>query len=250
MNRSLVFGLVLTAGLLFLSALLVRAETVALWLCDEGSGKTLIDSSGNGHDGTFEGKAGWTEGKFGKALELHGTPDYVLIEGSPDLTGAGAMTVEMWLNAPAQAPYHIPLSKGLKGPGHWEIYLLAGAGNFSTYIPDLGDFTGTHVVTDDEWHHGAMIWDGSSIRLYVDGEKVNEWKGLAGKKIIADDQDLHIGNEWTNDNWHTGLLDEIRISNTALEVDELGFNKTLAYEAVDKEGKLATSWGRIKTQYR
>jgi len=75
MNKSLVLKLLLAAGLLFLMASFVSAKTVALWLCDEGSGKTLIDNSGNGHDGTLEGKTGWTEGKFGKALELHGDPD-------------------------------------------------------------------------------------------------------------------------------------------------------------------------------
>lgn len=248
MNRNLVLGLVLlTAGLLILYAPLVSAETVALWLCDEGSGDTLIDSSGNGHDGTLEGNAGWTEGKFGMALKLNGDPDRVVVPGSPELTGSDAMTVEMWVKAPQQAAYHIPLSKGLKGAGHWEIYLLADAGNFSTYIPDLGDFGGSQSVTDDQWHHCAMVWDGSSIRLYVDGELTDDLE--ASGEIVADDQELHIGNEWTNNNWYTGLLDEIRISDTALEVDELGSNQSLASTtAVEPVDKLSTCWGRIKKQ--
>jgi len=246
MKRSLTFGLVLAAGLLILSAPLLRAETVALWLCDEGSGNTLIDSSGNGHDGELQGDATWTEGKYGMALELHGNPDYVLVEGSKDLTGPGEMTVEVWVNCPLQGDYHIPIAKGVKGPGHWEIYLLAGPGFLSTYIPDLGDFTGSHCVADDTWHHCAMIWDGKSIRLYADGDLVDEWN--PGGKIVADDQPLHIGSLVAKTLWHTGLLDEIRISNTALEVEELGFDKTLAYTAVDNEGKLATFWGKVKTQ--
>jgi len=247
MRVILLSGLILVTGLLILFSPLASAKTVALWLCDD-SGGTLKDSSGNGHDGTLEGKTSFVEGKYGNALELHGKPDCVKVTGSNDLTGATAMTVEMWLKAKQQAPYHIPLSKGLKGPGHWEIYLLAGPGHFSTYIPDLGDFTGSHSVTDDEWHHCAMIWDGSSIRLFVDGEQVNDWGGLKGKKIVVDDQDLHIGNEWTNDNWHTGLLDEIRISDTALDAKDFGFDKSLAQVAVDKIGKIATSWGNLKNQ--
>jgi len=247
MKRRLAFGLVLTAAFLVFTAPLLRAETVALWLCDEGDGGILKDSSGNGHDGTLEGNATWTEGKYGMALKLNGDPDRVVVEGSPDLTGAEAMTVECWVNVPLQGTYHIPLSKGLKGPGHWEMYLLAGSGFFSTYIPDLGDFTGSHVVTDEEWHHCAIIWDGKSISLYADGELVDEWTGLGGQ-IVADDQNLHIGNEWTNSNWHTGLMDEIRISDTALDVAELGFDKSLAHTAVDRKGKLATFWGKVKTQ--
>jgi len=247
MKGSLTFGLVLAAGLLILSAPLLRAETVALWLCEEGSGNTLIDSSGNGHDGTLEGEAGWAEGKFGMALKLNGDPDRVVVPGSPELTGSDAMTVEFWVNAPSLGSYHIPLSKGLKGPGHWEIYLLAGAGSLSAYIPDLGDFGGPQSVTDDQWHHCAMVWDGSSITLYVDGAQVEQWPDLEGT-IVADDQDLHIGNEYTNDNWHTGLLDEIRISNAALSVDELGFDKSLANvtSAIEPGDKLSTCWGKIK----
>jgi len=249
MKRSLTFGLVLAAGLLILSAPLLRAETVALWLCDEGSGNTFIDSSGNGHDGTLEVNATWAEGKYGMALELHGAPDCVVVEGSPDLTGAEAMTVEFWVNAPLQGDYHIPIAKGVKGPGHWEIYLLAGQGFLSAYIPDLGDFTGSHVVTDDTWHHCATIWDGSSIRHYVDGEMVDEFTGLEGMTIVADDQNLHIGSLVAKTLWHTGFLDEIRISNTALSVDELGVNSSLAdATAVESVDKLSTCWGKIKGQ--
>ena len=256
MKRSLVFGIVLTAGLLFISAPLVSAETVALWLCDEGGGKKLKDSSGNGHHGTLEGKAGWTEGKFGKALELHGKPDRVVVPGSEKLTGPTAMTVELWLKVPHKLSPHSPISKGERGPGHWELLTVSNNGWFSVYISDLGSFTavgGEGVVTDDEWHHCAVIWDGKSITLYVDGKVVGEWKEkLEGKQIIADDQDVYIGNEITNDTWHTGLIDEIRISDTALDVAELGFDKSLVPvgRAVDKEGKLATSWGRIRTEYK
>lgn len=252
MKWSLIFfGLILMAGHLIAHTLPARTETVALWLCDEGGGQTLRDSSGNGHHGAIKGRISWTEGKFGKALELHGKPDCVVVPGSAHLTGPTAMTVEMWLKAPQKTEYHSPISKGLRGPGHWEIFLLSTNGFFSAYIPDLGSFTGSKIVTDDQWHHCAMIWDGESVRLYVDGQKTDEWtKGLAGKQIIADDQELHIGNEFSNDTWHTGLLDEIRISNTALSVEELGFNKSFVSQRVDRNGKLSSFWGRIKMDIR
>ena len=251
MRRNVILTIVLIVGLLILSAPLVSAKTIALWLCDEGNGQTLKDSSGNGHDGVFEGKVTWTEGKYGKGLEFHGSPDNVLVEGSEDLTGPTAMTVELWLKAPKQASYHIPIAKGMKGVGHWEMYLLAGPGFLSTYIPDLGDFTGTNWVSDDKWHHCAIIWDGSAVRLYTDGQMVNEWAGLKGKKIVADDQGLRIGALFGKELWHTGLIDEIRISDTALDVKELGFDKSLAKpKAVNKEDKLVIYWGSIKIQYR
>jgi hypothetical protein len=59
---------------------------------------------------------------------------------------------------------------------------------------------------------------------------------------------LHIGNEWANNNWHSGLLDEIRISGNVLDLYELGFNKSLASLDADKDDKLSTCWGALKEQ--
>jgi len=252
MKRALIFRLVLTTALVIFSAPLVKAGTVALWLCDEGGGKTLLDSSGNEHHGTIKGEPTWVEGKFDKALELHGDPDCAVVDGSEDLTGPTAMTVELWLKVPGKTVPHSPISKGERGPGHWELLTVSTNGWFSVYIPGLGSFTGNKVVTDDQWHHCAMVWDGKSIKLYVDGQGVGEWKEkLDGKKIIADKQELHIGNEFSNDTWLTGLIDEIRISDTALDVKELGFNRSLVPpKAVKQEGKLAVSWGRIRVEYK
>jgi len=250
MKRSLILWVVLTVCMLIIYSPLLSAKTIALWLCDEGSGQTLKDNSNNGHDGKLEGKTTWDTGKFGKALKLNGSPDRVVVPGSPDLTGSSAMTVEFWVNAPKQADYHIPIAKGVKGPGHWELYLLAGVGNFSSYIPDLGDFGGTQSVTDDQWHHCAMVWDGSSVTLYVDGKEVKKWTGLDGKKIVADNQELNIGSLVEKALWHTGLLDEIRISDVALNPNQLGFSGSLAagVTTVEPGDKLSACWGKIKGQ--
>ena len=47
---------------------------VGIWLFDEGRGKTLSDSSGNGHDGKIESGINWIAGKYGsKALRFPGS---------------------------------------------------------------------------------------------------------------------------------------------------------------------------------
>ena len=40
---------------------------VGLWLCDEGDGDTMVDTSGNGNDAT--GSFDWAEGKFGDGID-------------------------------------------------------------------------------------------------------------------------------------------------------------------------------------
>ena len=44
---------------------------VGIWLLDEGQGKSIKDSSGNGNDGKIIG-AKWTNGKLGKGLSFDG----------------------------------------------------------------------------------------------------------------------------------------------------------------------------------
>ncbi len=75
MRMNVILTIVLIVGLLILSAPLVSAKTIALWLCDEGNGQTLKDSSGNGHDGVFEGKVAWAEGNPGPRLRWGAGPE-------------------------------------------------------------------------------------------------------------------------------------------------------------------------------
>ena len=52
-----------------------KAEVVAAWLFNEGSGTSVGDSSGNGLTGTFRGNPQWMaqDAKFGSALKFEDT---------------------------------------------------------------------------------------------------------------------------------------------------------------------------------
>jgi len=53
-------------------------DLLVYWPLDEGSGRLVIDSTGNGYDGTFQGDPQWVEGIYGGALEFDGVDDYVI----------------------------------------------------------------------------------------------------------------------------------------------------------------------------
>jgi hypothetical protein len=77
------------------------ADLVSWWKFDESSGKTAIDSSGNGHDGILNGTPAWVAGKLGGALQFDGG-DYVTCGlVNIDTAGTGGMTVCAWINKPA-----------------------------------------------------------------------------------------------------------------------------------------------------
>ncbi len=101
----------------------VSAELVAYWAFDEGSGDTVLDSTGNGNNGTING-AQWGQGKFGPALEFNGQDNYVEVPSSDDLEINENVTVAAWINwTDAGDGWLCIMANGQQG-GPWENYGL------------------------------------------------------------------------------------------------------------------------------
>ncbi len=64
---------------------------------------------------------------------------------------------------------------------------------------------------DTNWHYVVLTYDGSTIRLYRDGDEVDDTS--YSSSINTNNNDLKIGE------YLTGTLDELRISNTARSAD-------------------------------
>ena len=76
----------------------------AMWLFDEGRGKSVKDSSGNGHHGEFRGKPEFIEGKFGTALDFGGPEegDWIQMD-APVVVDTVDFSIGLWIEA-RQAP--------------------------------------------------------------------------------------------------------------------------------------------------
>jgi hypothetical protein len=75
------------------------AYTVGLWHFQEGTGSTVYDTSGRGHNGSFS-SAGWTaDGRFGNAGVFNGSSSEVNFGNHSDFN-LNQMTLEAWILAP------------------------------------------------------------------------------------------------------------------------------------------------------
>jgi hypothetical protein len=226
---------------------------VAVWLADEGSGDTLADISGNGHDGKFVGDVQWTDGKFEKALEFPG------IGGSRvEVPHDDSLTLDEWtITAWAKLP----------GPGGaWAIIVVKDPGDgLQNYALDLnpegrvfsevtsgGGWSDCGSITnayDDEWHFLAASYDGSALRVYVDGEQEGEQDFGAGDINTAP---VSIGDRMNSAQPLLGIVDDIGLFSVALGEDDLktimekGLDATLGLTAVEPSSKLTTTWGQIR----
>ena len=78
--------------------------------------------------------------------------------------------------------------------------------NDGTTLYGYIDSTSTSDSIDSAWHYVVLTFDGSTIKLYKDGELVDS---TGGSGITTNNDKLKIGD------FMTGTLDEIRVSNTA-----------------------------------
>ena len=81
---------------------------------------------------------------------------------------------------------------------------------------------GKTIMTDNQWHHVAGVYDGSSEILYIDG--VEEARIASTGQIDTSAEPFWIGNEPINKNrWWGGALDDVRLYNRALSDAEMAW---------------------------
>ena len=196
-------------------------QLIAHWRFD-GTGTTATDSAGD-HDGTINGGAARVDGVAGTALEFDGVDDHVKIPYSGSINLTGAFTIEAWVN-----PVEFDLIRAIfnwASDGHGITIERNGKGGIRMGIghgPRSYDwrFSGsTSDLPTGTWSHVVGVFDGSYIRLYVNGEPGG--RSTASKPPASSSRDLVIGNNFAQsrqeERWWKGLIDELRIYNYALE---------------------------------
>ena len=156
------------------AAMAATSGLVAAYGFDEGSGTTVTDASGNGNTGTITNATWATAGKYGEALQFNGTNALVTIPNAASLQLSTGMTLEAWVNpSTVNANWRDVIYKG-----NDNYYLEATSTNASK--PDAGliaggsyaDAFGTAKLTASTWSFLTETYDGSTLRLYVNGTQV------------------------------------------------------------------------------
>ena len=83
--------------------------------------------------------------------------------------------------------------------------------------------TSTTDINDNEWHHIVGSYDGTTMKIYIDGNLEDTNTDFSGN-LPTNTENVKIGADYqsTLDNFFDGLIDETRIYNRALSADEIG----------------------------
>ena len=197
---------------------------VAAYSFEEGSGSTTADVSGQGNPGVISGASWSARGKFGNALYFNGANSWVTINDSPSLDLTNSMTLEAWVYPTStMSGWQAVINKEQPGGFGAAYYLAANSDlnqpELAVYTTDWHKLYGGPSLSANQWIHLAGTYDGTTLRLYVNGNQVSSQPQAGG--IDVTNGVLRIGGNSYWGEFFQGRIDEVRIYNRALSASEI-----------------------------
>jgi len=201
---------------------------VGYYPLDEGTGNAAVDMSGNGHDGTLanSGVTWIPSGFINGGVNIDGINGSVIELGTWDPTeGTGQLSLAFWINWAHSGNGNQSLIS--KRTGGWNVdsamfglRLRNGNSSFRFHRPGATITTAAGVLNPfvGQWAHVVATFDGTTARIYLNGEEVGSGGFSLGNAIGAD---MRIGSYNANSPTFNGDIDEVRIYNRALTQAEI-----------------------------
>jgi hypothetical protein len=156
----------------------VNKTEVGNWHFDEGTGSIAYDATQFHNDGTITG-ATWTTGHSGSGLYFHGggqwvNGDGVTVPHATSLDITSPFCVSAWINAIGSDQWLTIVDKYRYADGiawGYTLYLDNGRIRLTVYSGSNGQSTaiGTSDLRNHGWKYVCGVWDGTHIRVYVNG---------------------------------------------------------------------------------
>jgi len=200
------------------------------------------DMSGNNNNGTANNANGsgmaWAGGKFGGAISLDGTDDYIDAGSNTSLNVTSGVTISAWVKKSRNGAFERLIFKDSNSTSQvWglqysdtNIVQMVASSDGSVAGNRYGN--GTRVITDFNWHYIVGTYNGSVGAIYIDG--VLDKQGVLGStgfdagtlftgNLITSSNPLYIGRVKYNSLYYyaQSQIDEIKIYNRALSATEV-----------------------------
>ncbi len=221
------------------------------WDLNEEAGDIAYNSSYlSQNNGTVLGSWNRTEGKDKGALDFEGDA-YINVGNNPNLNPENGITVSVWVKVASVGDERI-VRKGNPGAGTGYSLSFSDEG---AVIFSFGDGASVQTVSNNyssellgEWTYIAAVWDGQTIKQYINGEEQPETKSFSGS-IGESGDNLIIGEGLT------GEIDDIRLYSYALSGEDVKTNYLIRKDDVaislrfgeDRNYIIINSQGRIES---
>lgn len=196
------------------------------------------DSSGNGNNATIYGNVQLTEDRFGNANSAYlfnGIDGSIKAPHSSSLDITGPITISCWVKA--QNTYWrcglIRKADAYEPIAGYSLNAVDDKANLGMNYLTGGWYSGGGMYSDalvvnNSWHLVTGTYDGTEMRIYIDGQLDRSITYSGG--LGSNTADLHIGyyhypyhdgREGRNNVTLNGAIDDVRIYNRALSSSEI-----------------------------
>ena len=161
----------------------------------------------------------WTTGKVGNALSFDGTNDFVSVPDNATLDLGGTGTLAAWVRLDTLNRWHSVIAKGNANDSRVHNYALEITDTNRVYC-NLGNnssdllLESTTTLATGQFRHLACTWNGTTLSLYIDG--VLNTSRAQTLTPAGNTAPLYIGQYGGNSDRLDGIIDEVRIYNSAL----------------------------------
>ncbi len=201
---------------------------VSWWRMDDlNSSGGVVDYMGR-NNGSVEGDAVQTDaGKMGKGFEFDGDGDYVdcgnnLFNNNSVSSG----TVSAWVKSDNLPSASANMQFIFDNEGQ-QISLAYWDGSKSVFRAHLYDgsahyVTGTTSLSLGAWYHYVEIWNGTTIRMFVNGVEEGTPASSNSPNVESVNRGVMIGVNWVKNNYYwNGTIDDVVIFNRSLSAEEI-----------------------------
>lgn len=174
----------------------------------------FFDASGNGNNGTARGGLSVESGKAAQAVHFDGVDDMGNIPSSASLNMTDAVTVSFWMkNDTAPALYD-----GIMGKpnDYWTDsfgFYFGSPEKLQFFVNDWAANTAFATVNPTSWNYVVGVYDGTTVQMYSNG--VEGTSDAYSGPLTINDKPFSIGRLSSNDYNIDGLIDEVRVANSA-----------------------------------
>ena len=221
-----VLWLSLSLSLILLASISATAQEALLlhYSFNEGVGDRVRDVSGNENNAIMHNMddTSWVDGKegrFGACLVLDGIDDYLTTDGFFSEPLDGDFTLSMWFTGtPGRRARLFQLRSG--DAQMVNVRIIDDILSIDDHGGVQAEVSGDVIVTDQQWHHFAIVRSGLSLIAYLDGEQHME---TSLEEVLAMDN-VSIGvrdRDGEQDDYLPGKVDEFKLYTIAFDAEDI-----------------------------